>query len=163
MNIRGVVFVATIVLWGASPSLPAPSVNFNAQSMEGVAPVWAWNRVVTISTSPKGYWMFVTAESREPGKPLEAAFVIQYDKPTSLRIEFQGEARITAKDQALWVEPKGRQGWIFALDQYPGEAPSSVNKVPGAVEIARYWGKLPPLHSKFVSERLAISSDQPVR
>src|SRR5579859_8047673 len=112
MNTKAVILLAAIVLWGGGAQLRARSGNSNDHSQENVAPVWAWNRVVTISTSPKGYWMFVTAESRDRGKPLEAAFVIQFDSPSSLRIEFNGEAQITYKDRALWVKPKEQQGWM---------------------------------------------------
>jgi len=160
----GFVAGAWLILVGGMLLLPG-RLGAPPGQAEGLQPppVLAWNRVVTISTSPKGWWTFVTVESSQAGQPLEAAFVIQYDPPLSAAAAaFHGPARITAKDNALWVESSKGGGWLFGFPSFSSLF-TRLTSVHGVVGIARYWGNLPRSHEEFVRQRLAAIPDSAVR
>src|SRR6266571_2504250 len=64
----GFVARAWLILVGGMLLLPG-RLGAPPGQAEGLQPppVLAWNRVVTISTSPKGWWTFVTVESSQGG------------------------------------------------------------------------------------------------
>ena len=101
----------------------------------------------------------LVARGRASGVP----FVIQYDPPLSAAAAaFHGPARITAKDNALWVESSKGGGWLFGFPSFSSLF-TRLTSVHGVVGIARYWGNLPRSHEEFVRQRLAAIPDSAVR
>ncbi len=121
------------------------------------------NRVVTISTSPKGWRSFVTVEPERATQPLEAAFVIQYKQALSSAITFQGPARITAKDHEVRVESTQGGGWLFEFPSVTSFIPTRLTRVPSVTGIGSYGGNISRTHEGFVHFILSATPDAACR
>jgi hypothetical protein len=126
-------------------------------------PVLGLKRVVTISTSPKGWCSFVSVEPETATQPLEAAFVIQYKQPLSSAIAFHGPARITAENDEVRVEPTQGSGWLFEFPSLTSFIPTRLTRVPSVTGIGSYRGNTSRTHEGFVRFILSATPDAECR
>jgi hypothetical protein len=114
---------------------------------------------LAISTSPDGYWAYVTVAGPERGVPLKAGLTIQFDsetRPTS-KITFHGMGQVLLTQGGLWVKPNTGTGWYFEVNKGRGDSHRGAVVLP-AVGIARYRitpenPSAPTSHSEFVKQR----------
>lgn len=73
---------------------------------------------VKMTTDAEGSWTAVTV-TEAPGRPLAAAFVVQYLNPPSVSPDWQGTGTVTLGAASLTVKGSDRE-WLFKFPSYGG-------------------------------------------
>lgn len=109
----------------------APFGREELQGIEGAA---------TVSTSADGEWIFVTVASREAGRPLRAAFVVQFgdELPVSSRPHLSGAASLRMSTHLLVLGMREKGTWVFAAGRYIGPLPDDEARLIPITGIATY-------------------------
>ncbi len=158
MNISAsLVFFCLLGLALAStPGAQEKVVQKDGQNFEGV---------ISITTAPDGIASYITVPPPEPGKPLAAGFVIQYESQASSPLNFVGQAKIVYdEDQpdrrplSLSVKTEDGKCWIFETNIYGGRVPRGCQVVKGIEGISHQWWSgetkaFPQTHEEFVQQR----------
>lgn len=146
------VSLAMLLVLGCIPAFGLPK----AQDAQKIRPTEAvvFKGIVTITTSSDGMWTFVTLPPVEAGKPLAAAFALQYDNAATSPISFKGEGELVFTKIALMVKARDGRTWLFKLPEYGGDIPAGASVVE-PIGIARYTWRpaehvFPSSHDEFV-------------
>lgn len=73
---------------------------------------------VRMTTDATGSWTAVTV-SQAPGRPLDAAFVVQWQNPPSAVLDWQGTGTVRIGATSLAVGGDGKN-WLFKFPSYGG-------------------------------------------
>jgi hypothetical protein len=110
-----------------------------------------FNGAIRMTTADDGSWTAVTVAA-QPGTPLAAAFVVQYQNPPSTVVDYDGVGGVRLDKTSLAVKSVDR-GWLFKFPSYSGPVRAGDTALD-VIGIARYfWSegqRRPASHEEFV-------------